>query len=148
MCTQTNNLGYLKWFRAGFVLLLTISALLLAWATPVFAAEDPAAPLEVTTTLRASQVSLAWTSSEDVAYTLYRSTTGNWEDAVAIDTPLLALLGANSSEISYSFVDNIDASTPKVNYWIVKTTGDNQTVNYGPYAVQVGTKLFLAQIVR
>jgi hypothetical protein len=148
MRTQTNNSVQLKWFKAGCTLLLTVSALLFAWATPIFAAEDPATPLEVTTTLRTNQVTLAWTSPEDVAYTLYRSTTGAWEDAVAVDTPLLALLDVNSSVISYSFVDSVDASAAKVNYWIVKTVGDNQTVNYGPYAVQLGTKLFLPQIVR
>jgi hypothetical protein len=148
MYTQANNSVTLKCFKAGFVLLLAVSTLLFTWATPIFAAEDPAAPLDVTTTMHADVVTFAWSSTEDVDFTLYRSTTGKWEDAIALDTPLLALLDVNATTISYSFMDSIAPGNPTTSYWILKNGGDNQAVNYGPYTVQVGTKLFLPQVMR
>lgn len=143
MYTQSTNKRGLRWAKLSLIIAVALCAVLYMLVAPVSAAEDPATPMNVNTNVSANFVTVAWTSTVDTNYTLYRSNTNKWEDATDTKAALLSSVNVDSPEISYSFEDSVSSSSTAYTYWIVNKDPSRGEVAYGPYQVQLGNKIFL-----
>ncbi|MEM7531572.1 MAG: SdrD B-like domain-containing protein [Chloroflexota bacterium] len=82
-------------------------------------------------------VDVRWVTGAEIdtnGFNLYRSTTGNRNDAVAVTSSLIEALGFNGGE--YRFVDSSAVAGVVYTYWLVETENDGTEVDYGPVQIQ------------
>lgn len=148
MRTQSTNTRGLRWAKFSLIIAVALCAVFYILVAPVSAAEDPATPMNVTTNVSSNFVTIAWTSTVDTNYTLYRGSSSQWEDATVTTAALLSSVNADSPEVSYSFEDNVAPSSPAYTYWIVNKDSSRGEVVYGPYQIQRVNKIFLTVLFK
>lgn len=126
--------------RTALILAILIVCCITLFAyTPTFAqAGIIAAPLQVTLNVQSKQASLSWTDAEgDVhaQYILYRSTDGEWTNAVKLDKEIIGVGTGASVAIDYMVID--DSLQPGVTYtyWLVQEAPNHPQIQTGPFVV-------------
>lgn len=147
MNTVTLNPTNRLLIKYSLMIAVALCIVFFALVTPVSAADDPATPMNVTTTVNAPYVTIAWTSTVESQYTLFRSHTGEWGDAEATNAAMASSVSADSPDINYSFVDITSTSGITYTYWIVNNES-MQRSPYGPYSVHIPQKIFFAFVGR
>jgi hypothetical protein len=147
MYTQPLNSTNKLLIKYSLMITLALSVLFFALVTPVAAADDPATPFNVTTTVNAPFVTVAWTSTVESQYSLYRSATGQWSDAAVTNALMLSSVSVDSPDINYSFVDTAATSGITYTYWIVNKDA-TQRAPFGPYSAYIPQKLFFSFVAR
>jgi hypothetical protein len=147
MFTVTLNNTNKLLIKYSLMIAVALGIVFFALVTPVSAADDPATPMNVTTTVNAPYVTIAWTSTVESQYTLFRSATGAWSDAVATNAAMASSVSVDSPDISYSFVDTAPTSGITYTYWIVNNDSMKRSP-YGPYSATISQKIFFAFVGR
>lgn len=147
MYMQTLNSTNKLLIKYSLMITLALSIIFFALVTPVAAADDPATPFNVTTTVNEPFVTVAWTTTVESQYSLYRSATDQWSDAVVTNARMLSSVSADSPDVSYSFIDTAPTSGVTYTYWLVSQNA-TQRAPFGPYSVYIPQKLFFSFVAR
>lgn len=137
--------------RASFNCAMVIVCCTMLFAyTPTFAQADSAASLQVTLNAQSKQASLSWTDPEGnthTQYTLYRSTDGEWANAVKLDQEIIGASTGDSVAIDYTVIDASLQLGATYTYWLVQETPNQQPIQVGPFVVTSHT-VYLPLLMR
>lgn len=124
-----------------YLFLVALLAALSILAAPVRASaiwassSGLAAPDDLVVEAAQDGVLISWTgeaSQSIVNYTLYRSASTVWQEAVALDAPFSSAVSLESPEVSYSFYDQSAQAGVFYTYWVVGENGA-ESARFGPY---------------
>jgi hypothetical protein len=141
--------------RAGLFLVALLAALSIlaapVQASAVWASNSGlAAPEDLVVEAAQDGVLITWTgeaSQSVVTYTLYRSASTLWQEAVAVDALFSSAVSLESPDVLYSFYDQSAQADVSYTYWVV---GENsaESVRFGPYYSMQTHMAFLPLLVR
>jgi hypothetical protein len=141
--------------RAGLFLVALLTALSIpaapVQASAVWASNSGlAAPEDLVVEVAPEGVQITWTgeaSQSVVTYTLYRSASTLWQEAVAVDALFSSAVSLESPDVLYSFYDQSAQAGISYTYWLV---GENsaESVRFGPYYSMQTRMVFLPLLMR
>jgi hypothetical protein len=141
--------------RAGLFLVALLAALSIlaapVQASAVWASNSGlAAPEDLVVEAAQDGVLITWTGEAPqsvVTYTLYRSASTLWQEAVAVDALFSSAVSLESPDVLYSFYDQSAEAGVSYTYWVV---GENGTENarFGPYYSTQIHMVFLPLLTR
>jgi hypothetical protein len=109
-----------------------------------------AAPEDLVVEVAQDGVLITWrgeASQSVVKYTLYRSTSTLWQEAVVVDAPFSSAVSLESPDVAYSFYDQSAQAGVSYTYWVVSENGA-ESVRFGPYYSMQIYAVFLPLLAR